>query len=355
MKNYSLLSLVICAGAALLPACTKEEVKVTAEAAAPSASPSTATSKAAELPKEAPKADPAVLARGDYLVNVVMNCAACHTPMGPAGPDMAKRFAGGLEITEPFGTWRSPNITQDKKTGIGGWTDEQIATAIREGKRPNGDQLFPIMPYPFYHSLSDADVKAVVAFLRTIPAMENTVAGNTDLKLPKVPMPKPKGEAPAADPVAQGAYYSTIMHCGQCHTPMDEKTGAPQTDKLMSGGQKFNLPPVMGTGDLFASNITPDKKTGIGSWSDDDITNAMTKLKHKDGAPIFGPMALLGMNWSKMEAGDLKNVVTWLHSLKPIENKVAKSTFKPKGPPPGAPGGSAAPSGSAPPAGSAKK
>lgn len=343
MKKSFLIS-IVCVGPALALGC--EEKKPAEEhkpAASASASATVAAVDAAAAPAE--KADPKLVARGEYLVNEVMNCGACHTPMGPQGPDMSKKFAGGLEIPEVFGTWRSLNITQDKKTGIGGWTDEQIATAIREGKRPNGDQLYPIMPYPFYNSLSDADVKAVVAYLRTIPPVENAVAGVTDLKLPKPPMPKPSGKAPEDKPEARGAYLATLMHCGQCHTPMDEKTMQPIADKPMAGGQKFTLP-MFGTGDLYAQNITPDKKTGLGNWTDEDYMNSLTKLKHKDGTPIQGPMGLLGMNWNKMEQSDLKDVIAWMKSLKPIENKVPKSTFKPKGPPP-PPASSATPAGSA--------
>lgn len=294
-----------------------------------------------------PPPDPALVARGDYLVNKVMACPVCHTPLGANGaPDMAKKLAGGLEIPEVFGTWRSPNITQDKKTGIGGWTDEQIATALREGKRPNGDQLFSIMPYPFYNKLSDKDVKAVVAYLRTVAPVENAVAGNRDLKIPKLTMPKPSGAEPDAAPVAQGAYLASLMHCAQCHTPLDEKTMKPIEDKAFAGGFKFEIP-FMGKGELYALNITPDKKTGIGSWTDDEIAAAITKQKRKNGAEIQGPMRLLGMGWAHMEATDVKNLVAFLRSLKPIENQVPKSTFKPN-PPPGAASASPASSGGAP-------
>lgn len=333
----------------LLAACedkkpaTAEDAATKADGAAASVSATPTASATAAAP-----ADPKVVERGDYLVNVVMNCGACHTPFGPNGaPDMSKKFAGGLEVPEVFGTWRSLNITQDKKTGIGGWTDEQIAALIRTGKRPNGDQLFPIMPYGFYNVLSDKDVKAVVAYLRTIPPVENAVAGNTDLKLPKPTLPAPKGTEPEATPIGRGGYLATLMHCAQCHTPLDEKTMTPLEDKAFSGGQKFELP-FMGTGVLYSQNITPDKKTGIGAWSDDEITNALTKLKHKDGKPIVGPMMILGMNWSKMQEGDVKDVVAWLRSVKPVENKIPASTFKMKAPPPagsasGSPASSALP------------
>jgi mono/diheme cytochrome c family protein len=144
---------------------------------------------------EVPVAADAVVERGHYLADL-MGCQNCHTPFGAMGPDADLLWAGGLEVPETFGTWRSPNITQDKETGIGGWTDEQILAAIREGKRPNGDLLFPIMPYPMYHALSDEDGKALVKYLRTVPAKNHPVVRATELKLPRTPLPPPAGKAP---------------------------------------------------------------------------------------------------------------------------------------------------------------
>jgi cytochrome c553 len=340
MRRTTAFVALICIGAVPLAACEDKKKADPSPTATTSASaPASASASAAAKP-----ADPAVLKRGDYLVNVVMACASCHTAIGPTGPELTKKFAGGLEVPDMFGTWRSSNITQDKKTGIGGWTDEQIITAIREGKRPTGDQMFPIMPYPFFHSLSDDDAKAIVAYLRTIAPIENVVAGNTDLKLPKVPMPKPKGTAPGKSPAEQGNYLGTLMHCAQCHTPLDPKTMEPVKDKFMAGGFKFTLP-FLGTGDLYSANLTPDKATGIGNYSDTELGDALTKLKKKDGKPIQGPMTITGMNWSKLEPDDVKAINTWMRELKPVDNKVPKSTFKPNPAPAGS--GSAAASGSA--------
>jgi hypothetical protein len=93
--------------------------------------------------------------------------------------------------------------------------------------------------------------------------------------------------------------------------------------------------PMMGTGALFAANITQDKKTGIGAWTDEQIARAVKEQKHKDGSPIFGPMTILGLGWGHMADTDVKNVVAYLRTRKPVENTVPKSTFKPKGPPAG--------------------
>jgi mono/diheme cytochrome c family protein len=121
--------------------------------------------------------DPQV-ARGKYLVTI-MSCTDCHTPGYFLGKPDNARFLGGSEVgfKIPPGVFHGPNLTPDKETGLGNWTDDQIITAIRTGKRPDGRELVPVMPYPAFASLSDADVKAIVAFLRTLPPVKNKVPG----------------------------------------------------------------------------------------------------------------------------------------------------------------------------------
>ena len=124
-------------------------------------------------------ADDAKIARGRYLVSIA-GCSDCHTPGGMLGsPDM-KRYLGGSDVgfeIPGLGVFPGRNITPDKETGIGGWTDEQIATALISGKRPDGRQLAPIMPYASFTHMTKDDVAAVVAFLRSLPPVKNEVAG----------------------------------------------------------------------------------------------------------------------------------------------------------------------------------
>ena len=115
--------------------------------------------------------------RGAYLVNTIMTCGNCHSPKGPPDVVAGKDFSGGLRFNEPPFDVTAPNITPDKETGIGAWTDEQIATAITTGKRPDGRQLAPIMNYAAFTHLTKEDVAAVVAYLRSIPPVHNQVAG----------------------------------------------------------------------------------------------------------------------------------------------------------------------------------
>jgi len=118
------------------------------------------------------------VARGKYLVTI-MSCTDCHTPGYFLGKPDNARFLGGSDVgfKIPPGVFHGPNLTPDKETGLGNWTDEQIVTAIRTGKRPDGRELVPVMPYHAFAHLTDPDVKAIVAFLRTIPAVKNKVPG----------------------------------------------------------------------------------------------------------------------------------------------------------------------------------
>ena len=118
-----------------------------------------------------------LLARGEYLMNGPVACGNCHTPRDEKMmPIAGKEFSGGFHLFDPVGIDAyAANITPDPDTGIGTWTDEEIITAIREGKTPDGRINFPPMPVPTYNNMSDDDVKAIVAYLRTVPAIHNEV------------------------------------------------------------------------------------------------------------------------------------------------------------------------------------
>ncbi|MDO8874503.1 MAG: c-type cytochrome, partial [Pseudolabrys sp.] len=123
--------------------------------------------------------------RGAYLVNTVMTCQNCHTPMGPNGPDFSKALSGGITFDEPPFKVTGSNITQDKETGIGAWTDAQIKTLLRTGKRPNGVPVAEIMPTAFYGIVTESDMDAIVAYLRTVKPVRNKVPD----PVYKIPLP----------------------------------------------------------------------------------------------------------------------------------------------------------------------
>jgi len=135
--------------------------------------------------------------RGKYLVTL-MSCTDCHTPGYFFGKPDNARFLGGSDVgfAIPPGVFHGPNLTPDKETGLGNWTDAQIIAAMTAGKRPDGRELVPVMPFPAFASLTDADAKAIVAFLRTLPAVKNKVPG------PFGPNEKPTGFIMAVQPGA---------------------------------------------------------------------------------------------------------------------------------------------------------
>src|ERR1041384_3006872 len=126
---------------------------------------------------QAQPAQPSV-ERGKYLVNTIMTCQNCHTPKGERGAPIFERdLSSGLSWDEPPFKVTASNITQDKETGIGTWTDAQIKTALRKGQRPNGVQLAAIMPYDFYEILTERDLNSIVAYLRTLKPGEQPAPG----------------------------------------------------------------------------------------------------------------------------------------------------------------------------------
>ena len=247
--------------------------------------------------------------RGDYLVNTIMTCGNCHTPKGPTGDIMDKAFSGGLSWDEPPFKVTAPNITQDKETGIGSWTDAQIKTLLRTGKRPNGVQIAEVMPTSFYDIITERDMNAIVAYLRTLKPIANTVPA----PIYKIPLPhghfpgseKAYTEAMLSDPVKKGFYLATIGHCMECHTPMGPR-GREFADKLGTGGFEFPGP----WGVSVSRNITPK---GIGSWTDAEIKRAITTGVSKDGSHLKPPMGF--PYYAHMTDADLNAVIAYLRTV----------------------------------------
>lgn len=267
----------------------------------------------------------ALLKRGEYLMNGPVACGNCHTPRNQ---DMSfqegMEFAGGFKIVDPALEVYAANITPDPETGIGTWSDEEIITAIREGKTPDGEIIWPPMPVPTYNNMSDDDVKAIVAYLHTIKPVHNEVP-ESKYNIPQQAMPPAKG-APAPDPsdkVAYGDYIvNALAHCFECHTPMGEN-GMPDMAKLGAGGFEIELAPGM---NVRTANITPDPETGIGSWSDDDIKKAITQAVTPTGQKLAPPMPY--PFFANMTAEDLDAVVAYLRTVPPVVNEVERTDFQ---------------------------
>ena len=252
------------------------------------------------------------LERGRYLVENIAACGNCHTPQGPNGPLPGKTLAGGNVIEDnPGFTAIAANITPDRETGIGGWTDAQIILAIREGRRPNGTLIGPPMPIELYRSQSDDDVRAIVAYLRTVPPVRNKVTPSTyRIKLPPAYGP-PVGTVaapPRSDKVAYGAYLAgPIGHCLACHTPMQD--GRADLQRVGAGGMTFNGP----WGVSLAANLTPSREHGLGDWTDAQIERAIRSGVSADGHKLFPPM---GYSFYRgMTADDMSALIAYLRSL----------------------------------------
>jgi mono/diheme cytochrome c family protein len=255
--------------------------------------------------------------RGKYLVNTIMTCQNCHTPKGERGvPVFDRDLSSGLSWDEPPFKVTASNITQDKDTGIGNWSDADIKRALQKGERPNGTRLAAIMPSDFYEILTPGDLDAIVAYLRTIkPVKQQTPTPEYRIALPRHIPPgaeKPFAEADMADKVKKGFYLVTIGHCMECHTPMGPK-GREFETSYGKGGFEFPGP----WGKSVSRNITSHKEKGIGAWSDDEIKRAITKGVSRDGSPLKPPMGY-GF-YANMTDGDLDAVVAYLRTVPPKE------------------------------------
>ena len=250
--------------------------------------------------------------RGDYLVNGIMTCGNCHSPKGPTGDIPGKLFSGGLSWDEPPFKVTAPNITQDMETGIGKWSDADIKKLMRTGEMPNGVHVAMVMPTGFYHIMTEHDLNAVIAYLRTIKPISNKVP-DPIYKMPQVEHVLPGASKPFADSMMKdelkrGFYLSTIAHCMECHTPMDK--GVRQWDTRMgAGGAVFPGPWGVST----SRNITSSKTKGLGDWTDAEIKRAITQGIEKDGSHLKPPMGF--HYYASVIPEDLDAVVAYLRTV----------------------------------------
>ena len=261
---------------------------------------------------QAANAQTDLVKRGDYLVNTIMTCGNCHSPKGPPSAIAGKEFTGGPPFDLPPFTVTPSNITQDKETGIGRWSDADIKKLLRTGMRPNGVPIASVMPVGFYGIITDRDLDAIVAYLRTIKPVSK-----------KVPDPVYRMAAPAqifpgsehayteammSDPLKRGFYLATIGHCMECHTPMT-KGHHDFANDAGKGGMEFPGP----WGKSVSRNITSSKTKGLGDWTDADIKRAVTQGVDKDGNHLMPPMGF--GYYSHMTDTDLNALIAWLRTV----------------------------------------
>jgi mono/diheme cytochrome c family protein len=267
----------------------------------------------------APNADQ--ISRGAYLAKAA-DCIACHTV------DKAKPFAGGYPLATPFGTIYGPNITPDKETGIGNWSDEDFIRALHNGIGKNGEHLYPAFPYASFTKLSRDDVLAIKAYLFSLPAIQQKTPEN------KLPFPlnqrwilagwdlfnfKP-GEW-KADPAKsaewnRGMYLvEGLAHCQECHTPRNVTMGV--DSKRAFGGAQL--------GGWTAFNITPDPVSGVGGWKDEELTQYLKTGSVPGKASAAGGMAeAIEHSLQYLSDDDLKAIVTYVRSVPAINDAADK-------------------------------
>jgi mono/diheme cytochrome c family protein len=226
--------------------------------------------------------------RGAYIA-AVSGCAACH------GTD----YAGGKEQHTGAGVWRAPNVTPDRATGIGGWTDTGVITAIRDGVLPDGERLVPVMPYSYYHAMTDRDAASLVAYLRSRYPVHHQVAPSEVAMKPVFSYAGTERIDRIGDERAHGKYLATLMHCAGCH-------GA-----SYAGGMRFEVDGKS----VVASNITSDAGHGIGSWSDGDVMHLIRGMVTPKGRVMQAPMAMFGESWSKLTDDDARALAAYVKSI----------------------------------------
>ncbi|MEO5670929.1 MAG: cytochrome c [Ramlibacter sp.] len=256
---------------------------------------------------------PGNLERGKYLMDSMVACGNCHVQRGPQGqPLMDKGLSGGMVFDEKPFRAVAANITPDAETGVGKWTDDQLAKAIREGIRPDGRVIGPPMPIESYRHMSDADLAAIIAYLRAQPPVKNAVEKSKyNIPLPPNYGPPVKSvkAPPAGKTAAYGKYLADIAHCMECHTPHDAR-GMLVTAKLGSGGETFTGP----WGVSVSRNLTPHA-TGLKGWTDEQIAHSVRTGKDRQNQPYKPPMAF---SWyANISDADMAALVAYLRSLKP--------------------------------------
>jgi mono/diheme cytochrome c family protein len=252
--------------------------------------------------------------RGKYLTEAA-DCGVCHTAPG------GKEYAGGFAFKLPFGTMYSTNITPDKETGIGEYTDQEFLEAMHRGIRRDGARLYPAMPYTSYTYITDADALAIKAYLFSLAPVRAVPPENT-LMFPfnqrwamafwsLVFNPDTRFQPDTSQSLKwnRGAYLAeALAHCGECHTPRN-------IGFALNNRKKFAGAPVAG---WRAFNISSDKATGLGSWTDEDIASYLS-LGHAPGhGTASGAMGeAVDHSFSKMTRADIEAMVAFVRTVPP--------------------------------------
>jgi len=263
-------------------------------------------------------AEEPLVVRGEYLAHAG-GCVTCHT----ADEEDATPLAGGRALESPFGTFYSPNITPDVKTGIGAWSDEDFSNALWEGVNPDGDHYFPAFPFTSYTGISRDDVLAIKAYLFSLepvrkPRLEHDLPFYMSTRLAAgvwkfryFDAGRFEADKAQSEQWNRGAYLVRHLgHCGECHTPRGW-LGVRLDDEELAGNPEFSA-------DESVPNITPDRKHGIGRWSLNDIEYFLDIGMLPDGDFTGGEMgAVVEDSTSRLTREDRLAIATYIKSLPP--------------------------------------
>lgn len=268
------------------------------------------------VPAELSSAD--LIIRGRYLTQAA-DCEVCHTTDG------GQPFAGGRAFPTPFGVLYSPNITADRDTGIGAWTDADFVTAVHKGIARDGQRLYPAFPYESYTLLADEDVLAIKAYLFSLPVAHATSPPNS-LKFPfnqrrlmgvwsafYNPDQRFRPLEDRSPEWNRGAYLvEGLGHCGDCHTPRN-------LAQALDNRHKFGGTVIQG---WRAYNITPDPVSGVGEWSDAELVEYLSSGHAAGRGSAGGPMGeVVDVSLSKLVPADMRAMIAYLRSIPAIHSR----------------------------------
>jgi mono/diheme cytochrome c family protein len=262
-------------------------------------------------------ADVASIARGQYLFEGA-DCNGCH-----GDPKHGAYPVGGLGLDTPFGTFRAPNITPDKEHGIGGWSREEFRQALRDGVGRHGEYLFPVFPYTSFTNMTERDMDDLYAYIMSLPAIP--VPNKPHEAMPPFswrallalwrkmffsPGPMPVDPARSEEWNRGNYLVHAVVHCEECHTPRN-LLGATRHDRAFSGS-------IAGPDKQNAPNITSDVKTGIGSWSVEDIQVLLKTGMTPESDLVGSGMKAVVRGTSKLSDADRHAIAVYLKSVAPI-------------------------------------
>lgn len=280
-----------------------------------------------ELPAYALGDTAGLTARGEYIVRDVAVCGHCHAADPQRDPDGP--LTGGYEFSSwRLGTVRASNLTPDTATGLGGWGEAAIVRAIRTGEDVDGDLLAPVMPYEWFHGMSDRDALAVARYLLSLTPVRNEVENDPNLvyRAARLLVLEPEDTSgsvltPPREATAEyGEYIARhVGLCADCHTPRTGVRSTPDTDRLFAGQSD----PPSGF-PARPSNLTPDSATGIGGWSEQEFLRTLRTGVNPQGDSLHAFMPWRQIR--RMEDVDLRAIYRYLRTLPPVSHEIVSAS-----------------------------